>query len=115
MKRLKKKEWEEALLLISIKMKTISQIFDNMNEKQIRVADRAFGALRAAYPIGLLVAVNSFGINDSFNQVMKGIIGGLGIPLFVDGLGDFITGEHHCIFADTANYFNERRNIRYLL
>ena len=95
-------------------MKTIAQRFDNMNEKQMKLADRIFGLYRTAFPIGIITAVHTLS-KGPVPPVLDGMLDGLGLIMITDGLGDVITGKHHYVGMKVINYFNERRNIKYLL
>ena len=101
-------------MLIFIKMKTIKEIFDNMNERQIRMLDRMFGLYRIVYPAGIITAVHTLS-SGPVPPILDGMLFGLGAVLTTDGLGDVITGKHHYLGVKLLNHISERRNIKYLL
>jgi len=100
-------------LLIFIRMKKIKEMIDNMNEKQMKWAVRAFGLARLAYPPGIIIAVHKLG--SPVPPPINGLLYGIGSLLAIDGIGDIITGKHHYVGVRIWSYFDERRKIRYLL
>jgi hypothetical protein len=87
-------------------------IFIKMDEKQIRSGNRMAGLIAVVLGGGVAVALNLKGLNNVASAIA---VDSGGVLLTAVGIGDLITGQNNYIAFSILKYFNERRNVRYLL